>query len=161
MFCITFLPTENSLLRYMSNEKIGQEDYMFQRNSKKDTGKKSKKKGDKGNSPSHYSLLPSLQMDSLRQDVMGTPGPETTLYHVSKNNINKSCCSVMRDCLIFIVALKPFLDCCSCTDFCSSDKNFMPVKYFKILKVTVTNVGWRSIVLSSFIYRRSSFISCK
>ncbi|XP_054676917.1 connector enhancer of kinase suppressor of ras 2 isoform X3 [Grus americana] len=72
---------ENSLLRYMSNEKIGQEDYMFQRNSKKDTGKKSKKKGDKSSSPSHYSLLPSLQMDSLRQDVMGTPGPETALYH--------------------------------------------------------------------------------
>ncbi|XP_074952924.1 connector enhancer of kinase suppressor of ras 2 isoform X5 [Phalacrocorax aristotelis] len=72
---------ENSLLRYMSNEKIGQEDYMFQRNSKKDTGKKSKKKGDKSSSPSHYSLLPSLPMDSLRQDVMGTPGPETALYH--------------------------------------------------------------------------------
>uniref|UniRef100_G1RFU9 Connector enhancer of kinase suppressor of Ras 2 n=1 Tax=Nomascus leucogenys TaxID=61853 RepID=G1RFU9_NOMLE len=30
---------ENSLLRYMSNEKIAQEEYMFQRNSKKDTGK--------------------------------------------------------------------------------------------------------------------------
>uniref|UniRef100_A0A663MBC6 Connector enhancer of kinase suppressor of Ras 2 n=1 Tax=Athene cunicularia TaxID=194338 RepID=A0A663MBC6_ATHCN len=74
---------ENSLLRYMSNEKIGQEDYMFQRNSKKDTGKKSKKKGDKSSSPSHYSLLPSLQMDSLRQEVMGTPGPETALYHVT------------------------------------------------------------------------------
>nr|XP_056717652.1 connector enhancer of kinase suppressor of ras 2 isoform X5 [Euleptes europaea] len=72
---------ENSLLRYMSNEKIAQEDYMFQRNSKKDTGKKSKKKGDKSNSPSHYSLLPSLQMDSLRQDSMTTPGPETSLYH--------------------------------------------------------------------------------
>nr|XP_020644832.1 connector enhancer of kinase suppressor of ras 2 isoform X3 [Pogona vitticeps] len=72
---------ENSLLRYMSNEKIAQEDYMFQRNSKKDTGKKSKKKGDKGNSPSHYSLLPSLQMDSLRQDSMSTPGPETSMYH--------------------------------------------------------------------------------
>ncbi|XP_077637769.1 connector enhancer of kinase suppressor of ras 2 isoform X4 [Lonchura striata] len=72
---------ENSLLRYMSNEKIGQEDYMFQRNSKKDTGKKSKKKGDKSSSPSHYSLLPSLQMESLRQEVMGTPGPETALYH--------------------------------------------------------------------------------
>ncbi|XP_062982533.1 connector enhancer of kinase suppressor of ras 2 isoform X3 [Elgaria multicarinata webbii] len=72
---------ENSLLRYMSNEKIAQEDYMFQRNSKKDTGKKSKKKGDKSNSPSHYSLLPSLQMDSLRQDSMSTPGPETSLYH--------------------------------------------------------------------------------
>ncbi|KAL9866969.1 connector enhancer of kinase suppressor of ras 2 isoform 3-T3 [Geothlypis trichas] len=72
---------ENSLLRYMSNEKIGQEDYMFQRNSKKDTGKKSKKKGDKSSSPSHYSLLPSLQMESLRQEVMGTPGPESALYH--------------------------------------------------------------------------------
>uniref|UniRef100_A0A8D0EDE0 Connector enhancer of kinase suppressor of Ras 2 n=1 Tax=Salvator merianae TaxID=96440 RepID=A0A8D0EDE0_SALMN len=72
---------ENSLLRYMSNEKIAQEDYMFQRNSKKDTGKKSKKKGDKSSSPSHYSLLPSLQMDSLRQDSVSTPGPETSLYH--------------------------------------------------------------------------------
>uniref|UniRef100_A0A8D0LC84 Connector enhancer of kinase suppressor of Ras 2 n=1 Tax=Sphenodon punctatus TaxID=8508 RepID=A0A8D0LC84_SPHPU len=72
---------ESSLLRYMSNEKIAQEDYMFQRNSKKDTGKKSKKKGDKSNSPSHYSLLPSLQMDSLRQDTMSTP--DSTLYHVS------------------------------------------------------------------------------
>lgn len=75
---------ENSLLRYMSNEKIAQEEYMFQRNSKKDTGKKSKKKGDKSNSPTHYSLLPSLQMDALRQDILGTPVPETTLYHVSK-----------------------------------------------------------------------------
>ncbi|XP_023410932.1 connector enhancer of kinase suppressor of ras 2 isoform X4 [Loxodonta africana] len=72
---------ENSLLRYMSNEKIAQEEYMFQRNSKKDTGKKSKKKGDKSTSPTHYSLLPSLQMDALRQDIMGTPVPETTLYH--------------------------------------------------------------------------------
>ncbi|XP_017514927.1 connector enhancer of kinase suppressor of ras 2 isoform X2 [Manis javanica] len=72
---------ENSLLRYMSNEKIAQEEYMFQRNSKKDTGKKSKKKGDKSNSPTHYSLLPSLQMDALRQDIMGAPVPETTLYH--------------------------------------------------------------------------------
>ncbi|XP_021100981.1 connector enhancer of kinase suppressor of ras 2 isoform X4 [Heterocephalus glaber] len=72
---------ENSLLRYMSNEKIAQEEYMFQRNSKKDTGKKSKKKSDKSNSPTHYSLLPSLQMDALRQDIMGTPVPEATLYH--------------------------------------------------------------------------------
>ncbi|KAM9042182.1 connector enhancer of kinase suppressor of ras 2 isoform 2-T2 [Megaptera novaeangliae] len=72
---------ENSLLRYMSNEKIAQEEYMFQRNSKKDTGKKSKKKGDKSSSPTHYSLLPSLPMDALRQDIMGTPVPEATLYH--------------------------------------------------------------------------------
>lgn len=125
MFCITFLSTENSLLRYMSNEKIGQEEYMFQRNSKKDTGKKSKKKGDKSSSPSHYSLLPSLQMESLRQEVMGTPGPETALYHVSKNNINKIHCSVLvvRDSLGFIVVFKPSLDCCCCTDLCCSDNN--------------------------------------
>lgn len=109
----------------MSNEKIGQEDYMFQRNSKKDTGKKSKKKGDKSSSPSHYSLLPSLQMDSLRQEVMGTPGPETALYHVSKNNINKSCwlVLVMRDCLVFIAVLKPFLVCCCFNDSYSSDNS--------------------------------------
>lgn len=115
MFCITFLSTENSLLRYMSNEKIAQEEYMFQRNSKKDTGKKSKKKGDKSSSPSHYSLLPSLQMESLRQEVMGTPGPETALYHVSKDN--KSHCSVLviRDSLGFVV-VKPSLDCCCCVD---------------------------------------------
>ncbi|XP_054976801.1 connector enhancer of kinase suppressor of ras 2 isoform X3 [Sorex araneus] len=72
---------ENSLLRYMSNEKIAQEEYMYQRNSKKDTGKKSKKKADKSNSPTHYSLLPGLQMDALRQDMLSTPVPETTLYH--------------------------------------------------------------------------------
>lgn len=68
----------------MSNEKIAQEDYMFQRSSKKDTGKKSKKRGDKSSSPSHYSFLPGLQMDSLRQDSLSTPGPEASLYHVSK-----------------------------------------------------------------------------
>lgn len=82
----------------MSNEKIAQEDYMFQRNSKKDTGKKSKKKVDK-NSPSHYSLLPSLQMDSLRQDSMSTPGPETSLYHVSgmKRSLTSCLCCLWSD----------------------------------------------------------------
>ncbi|MEE6469259.1 hypothetical protein FKM82_008554, partial [Ascaphus truei] len=60
---------ESSLLRYMSNDKIIQEEYMLQRSSKKETGKKSKKKGDKNTSPSHYALLPGVQMDTLRQDV--------------------------------------------------------------------------------------------
>ncbi|XP_078512242.1 connector enhancer of kinase suppressor of ras 2 isoform X2 [Lissotriton helveticus] len=72
---------ESSLLRYMSNEKIAQEEYMLQRNNKKDTGKKSKKKGDKNNSPSHYVLVPASQMDSLRQDVASPTVPETALYH--------------------------------------------------------------------------------
>ncbi|XP_069495628.1 connector enhancer of kinase suppressor of ras 2 [Ambystoma mexicanum] len=71
---------ESSLLRYMSNEKIAQEDYMLQRNNKKDTGKKSKKK-DKNNSPSHYVLVPASQMDALRQEVASPTGPESALYH--------------------------------------------------------------------------------
>ncbi|KAM4796702.1 connector enhancer of kinase suppressor of ras 2 isoform 5-T5 [Rhinophrynus dorsalis] len=61
---------ESSLLRYMSNEKIVQEEYMLQRSTKKETGKKSKKKGEKNTSPSHYALIPGAQMDSLRQEVV-------------------------------------------------------------------------------------------
>ncbi|XP_053561236.1 connector enhancer of kinase suppressor of ras 2 [Bombina bombina] len=72
---------ESSLLRYMSNDKIIQEEYMMQRNSKKDTGKKSKKKGDKNTSPSHYGLLPGAQMDSLRHEVVSPSVADTASYH--------------------------------------------------------------------------------
>ncbi|KAM5182070.1 connector enhancer of kinase suppressor of ras 2 isoform 2-T2 [Mantella aurantiaca] len=72
---------ESSLLRYMSNDKIIQEEFMMQRNTKKDTGKKSKKKGDKNTSPSHYALLPGAQMDSLRQDTLSSSVADTATYH--------------------------------------------------------------------------------
>ncbi|KAM3934275.1 connector enhancer of kinase suppressor of ras 2 isoform 5-T5 [Leptodactylus fuscus] len=72
---------ESSLLRYMSNDKIIQEEFMMQRNTKKDTGKKSKKKGEKNTSPSHYGLLSGAQMDSLRQDVVSPSVADTASYH--------------------------------------------------------------------------------
>ncbi|KAM8976263.1 connector enhancer of kinase suppressor of ras 2 isoform 4-T4 [Pelodytes ibericus] len=73
---------ESSLLRYMSNDKIIQEEYMLQqRSTKKETGKKSKKKGDKNTSPSHYALLPGAQMDSLRQEVVSPSVSDTSSYH--------------------------------------------------------------------------------
>ncbi|CAI9553553.1 unnamed protein product, partial [Staurois parvus] len=71
---------ESSLLRYMSNDKIIQEEFMMQRNTKKDTGKKSKKKGEKNTSPSHYALLPGAQMDSLRQEAL-SPSVADTATH--------------------------------------------------------------------------------
>lgn len=67
----------------MSNDKIIQEELMMQRNAKKDTGKKSKKKGEKNTSPSHYALLPGAQMDSLRQEGLGPSVADTATYHVS------------------------------------------------------------------------------
>ncbi|XP_028655285.1 connector enhancer of kinase suppressor of ras 2 isoform X8 [Erpetoichthys calabaricus] len=71
---------EDSLLRYVSDDKIPQDEYLTQRSSKRDTGKRSKKKGDKGGSPSHY-LLPGLQMEIMRQESLNTPIPDTALYH--------------------------------------------------------------------------------
>lgn len=72
---------ESSLLRYMSNDKIIQEEFMMQRNTKKDTGKKSKKKGEKNTSPSHYGILSGAQMDSLRQEVVSPSVADTASYH--------------------------------------------------------------------------------
>ncbi|XP_069801245.1 connector enhancer of kinase suppressor of ras 2 isoform X3 [Dendropsophus ebraccatus] len=72
---------ESSLLRYMSNDKIIQEEFMMQRSTKKDTGKKSKKKGEKNTSPSHYGLLSGAQMDSLRQEVVSPSVADTASYH--------------------------------------------------------------------------------
>ncbi|XP_066555126.1 connector enhancer of kinase suppressor of ras 2 isoform X3 [Amia ocellicauda] len=72
---------ENSLLRYVSEDKVPPEEYMTQRSSKRDTGKRSKKKGEKGGSPSHYALLPALQMEVLRQESLSTPNPDSSLYH--------------------------------------------------------------------------------
>ncbi|XP_056414590.1 connector enhancer of kinase suppressor of ras 2 isoform X4 [Hyla sarda] len=72
---------ESSLLRYMSNDKIIQEEFMMQRNTKKDTGKKSKKKGEKNTSPSHYGLPSGGQMDSLRQEVVSPSVTDTASYH--------------------------------------------------------------------------------
>ncbi|XP_029459253.1 connector enhancer of kinase suppressor of ras 2 isoform X3 [Rhinatrema bivittatum] len=77
---------ESSLLRYMSSEKIPQEDYMQQRNNKKDTGKKSKKKGEKNKSPSHYALPMGADLDAIRQDVVNPSVADTGLYHTFQHS---------------------------------------------------------------------------
>ncbi|KAG5843704.1 hypothetical protein ANANG_G00153760 [Anguilla anguilla] len=68
---------ENSLLRYVSVDKAPTEEHFTGRSSKR-----SRRKGDRGASPSHYSQLPSLQMEMLRQESMSTPSSESSsLYH--------------------------------------------------------------------------------
>ncbi|XP_058621102.1 connector enhancer of kinase suppressor of ras 2 isoform X12 [Onychostoma macrolepis] len=70
---------ENSLLRYVSDEKAAD---LAGRSMKRDTGKRGKKKSEKSGSPTHYALLPTLQMEVLRQESMNTPNPDSTsLYH--------------------------------------------------------------------------------
>uniref|UniRef100_A0A673JF65 Connector enhancer of kinase suppressor of ras 2-like n=1 Tax=Sinocyclocheilus rhinocerous TaxID=307959 RepID=A0A673JF65_9TELE len=70
---------ENSLLRYVSDEKAAD---LAGRSMKRDTGKRGKKKSEKSGSPTHYTLLPTLQMEVLRQESMNTPNPDSTsLYH--------------------------------------------------------------------------------
>uniref|UniRef100_A0A673NH73 Connector enhancer of kinase suppressor of ras 2-like n=1 Tax=Sinocyclocheilus rhinocerous TaxID=307959 RepID=A0A673NH73_9TELE len=70
---------ENSLLRYVSDEKAA---VLAGRSMKRDMGKRGKKKSEKSGSPTHYALLPTLQMEVLRQEFMNTPNPDSTsLYH--------------------------------------------------------------------------------
>ncbi|XP_067291228.1 connector enhancer of kinase suppressor of ras 2 isoform X7 [Pseudorasbora parva] len=70
---------ENSLLRYISDEKAAE---LAGRSMKRDTGKRGKKKSEKSGSPTHYALLPTLQMEVLRQESMNTHNPDSTsLYH--------------------------------------------------------------------------------
>lgn len=78
--------SDNSMLRYVNEEKVPEE-YLTGRSAKRDTGKRAKKKSDKSSSPSHYGLLPALQMEVLRQESMSTPSSDSTsLYHVCALN---------------------------------------------------------------------------
>ncbi|XP_035270784.1 connector enhancer of kinase suppressor of ras 2 isoform X2 [Anguilla anguilla] len=73
---------ENSMMCYVSKDKALPEEYLTGRSSKQDTGKRSKKKSEKGGRPSHYALLPSLQMEVLRQESLSSPSSDSTsLYH--------------------------------------------------------------------------------
>ncbi len=76
----TCLLTENSLLRYVSEDKGGTEEYHTGRRS----SRRSRRKSEKGGSPAHYALVPTLQMDMLQQDSLTTPTSETSsVYLVS------------------------------------------------------------------------------
>ncbi|XP_055036216.2 connector enhancer of kinase suppressor of ras 2 isoform X2 [Misgurnus anguillicaudatus] len=70
---------ENSLMRYMSEEKAGSEEYHTGHRS----SRRSKRKSEKGCSPAHYALLPALQMDMLQQDSLATPTSETSSVYLT------------------------------------------------------------------------------
>ncbi|XP_034758982.2 connector enhancer of kinase suppressor of ras 2-like isoform X2 [Acipenser ruthenus] len=82
--------SENSLLRYLSDDKILviQEEPETQRECKRDTGRRSRKKGKNPSSPS-YPISPSLltstvRLDSSQSELLSFPLPESNtvpLYH--------------------------------------------------------------------------------
>uniref|UniRef100_A0AAR2M2X5 Connector enhancer of kinase suppressor of Ras 2 n=1 Tax=Pygocentrus nattereri TaxID=42514 RepID=A0AAR2M2X5_PYGNA len=57
---------ENSLLRYVGDDKAGPDEFLIGRSS----SRRSRRKNEKGSSPSHYALVPALQMEMLRQDSL-------------------------------------------------------------------------------------------
>uniref|UniRef100_A0A671QLT6 Connector enhancer of kinase suppressor of ras 2-like n=1 Tax=Sinocyclocheilus anshuiensis TaxID=1608454 RepID=A0A671QLT6_9TELE len=78
--CRDSTPTyENSLLRYVSEDKAGTEEYHTGRRS----SRRSRRKSEKGGSPAHYALVPTLQMDMLQQDSLATPTSETSSVYLT------------------------------------------------------------------------------
>ncbi|XP_036444705.1 connector enhancer of kinase suppressor of ras 2 [Colossoma macropomum] len=72
------LRRENSLLRYVGEDKAGPDEFLIGRSS----SRRSRRKNEKGSSPSHYALVPALQMEMLRQDSVTTPTSDTSsIYH--------------------------------------------------------------------------------
>uniref|UniRef100_A0A8C2D822 Connector enhancer of kinase suppressor of Ras 2b n=1 Tax=Cyprinus carpio TaxID=7962 RepID=A0A8C2D822_CYPCA len=70
---------ESSLLRYVSEDKAGTEEYHTGRRS----SRRSRRKSEKGGSPAHYALVPTLQMDMLQQDSLATPTSETSSVYLT------------------------------------------------------------------------------
>lgn len=97
-----FSDSENSLLRYLSDDKILviQEEPETQRECKRDTGRRSRKKGKNPSSPS-YPISPSLltstvRLDSSQSELLSFPLPESNtvpLYHVSALTLTLTCWS--------------------------------------------------------------------
>ncbi|XP_056586788.1 connector enhancer of kinase suppressor of ras 2 isoform X2 [Triplophysa dalaica] len=71
---------ENSLMRYVSEDKAGSEEY---HTGCRSSSRRSRRKNDKGSSPSHYALVPALQMDMLQQDSLATPTSETSSVYLT------------------------------------------------------------------------------
>uniref|UniRef100_A0A8C1UQ31 Connector enhancer of kinase suppressor of Ras 2b n=1 Tax=Cyprinus carpio TaxID=7962 RepID=A0A8C1UQ31_CYPCA len=69
---------ENSLLRYVSEDKAGTEEYHTGRRS----SRRSRRKSEKGGSPAHYALVPTLQMEMLQHDSLATPPSETSSVYL-------------------------------------------------------------------------------
>ncbi|TRY87412.1 hypothetical protein DNTS_013894 [Danionella cerebrum] len=70
---------ENSLLRYVGEEKVPPEEYHTGRRS----SRRSRRKSEKGGSPAHYAMVPTLQMDMLPSDSLATPTSETSSVYLT------------------------------------------------------------------------------
>ncbi|KAL0162652.1 hypothetical protein M9458_042048, partial [Cirrhinus mrigala] len=60
-------------------DKAGTEEYHTGRRSSR---RSSRRKNEKGGSPAHYALVPTLQMDMLQQDSLATPTSETSSVYL-------------------------------------------------------------------------------
>ncbi|KAJ6663247.1 hypothetical protein lerEdw1_010383, partial [Lerista edwardsae] len=102
--------SENSLLRYLSDDKILviQEEPLTQKDNKRDTGRRSRKKGKNSGSP-NYPISPSMltssvsvQLEPGQQDVLNFSLAESNtvpLYHVSSLGPFVACCPGVCVCL--------------------------------------------------------------
>lgn len=72
-------------MRYVSEDKAGSEEYHTGRRS---SSRRSRRKNEKGSSPTHYALVPAIQMDMMQQDSLATPTSETSsVYLVSVHQL--------------------------------------------------------------------------
>lgn len=67
------VPAENSLLRFASEDKTPGEDFLLGRSLSQ-----TRRKIERGGSPTHYTLVPALQME-----VSTSSSDSASLYHVS------------------------------------------------------------------------------
>ncbi|XP_062867267.1 connector enhancer of kinase suppressor of ras 2 [Trichomycterus rosablanca] len=68
------LTYENSLIRYVGEDKPMPDEYVIGRSS----SRRSRRKNEKGSSPARYALVPAHQVEMMRQDSITTPTSETS-----------------------------------------------------------------------------------
>lgn len=69
------VPAENSLLRFVSEDKPPGENFLLSRSLSQN-----RRKTERGSSPTHYTLVPALQMDVA---LSTSSSDSASLYHVS------------------------------------------------------------------------------
>uniref|UniRef100_A0AAY4AAB7 Connector enhancer of kinase suppressor of ras 2 n=1 Tax=Denticeps clupeoides TaxID=299321 RepID=A0AAY4AAB7_9TELE len=77
---------ENSLLRYVGDDKAAPDEYMISRSS----SRRSRKKIEKGSSPAHYALVPAVQMEMMRQDSLATPSSDSSSMFEASSLLSRS-----------------------------------------------------------------------
>lgn len=73
--CLCCVPAENSLMHFESEDKTSHEDFLLGRSLSQN-----RRKTERGASPTHYTLVPALQMEVSRST---SSSDSASLYHVS------------------------------------------------------------------------------